>query len=53
MLDSVETATIIDRRRLIGLAASWALAPAVAVPARAEAWPALLRPADRPTWSPA
>jgi tripartite-type tricarboxylate transporter receptor subunit TctC len=40
MSDAVKTATIIDRRRLIALAACWALAQAAAGPAWAETWPA-------------
>jgi tripartite-type tricarboxylate transporter receptor subunit TctC len=40
MHDSLRIAPIIDRRRLIALAAGWAVAPAAAGPARAETWPA-------------
>jgi tripartite-type tricarboxylate transporter receptor subunit TctC len=40
MRDSLATATNIDRRRLVALAATCALAPAVSRPVRAEAWPA-------------
>src|SRR5262252_5966527 len=36
---SLKTATIIDRRRLVALAATFALAPAVGRPAFAQAWP--------------
>ena len=39
MRHSLRTAIVIDRRRLVALAAAFALAPAVTRPALAQAWP--------------